>query len=94
MYQSLLRQKGTPMATPAAMFDHLDLQQPGNSDTAPAPALGTGNAAEAVRQGLAPVLPEGSYQNPPQPPPYPAPPASESARRPFYYPTPESPVRR
>ena len=94
MYQTLLRRQGAQANSPAAMFDRLDpSSQNENGNLAP-PAFGTENAVDAVRQSVAPMLPSGSDQNPPGPPPYPAPPAPESARRPSYYPGSESPVRR
>jgi len=93
IYHNLLRRKGAQANSPAAMFERLD-PTPQNENGNLAPAFGTGNAIDAVQQSVAPVLPGGNTQSPPEPPPYPAPPAAESARRPSYYPGSESPVRR
>ncbi len=94
MLHTLLRQKGAPANSPAAMFERLDAPPQGESGNLAPPAFGTGNAIDAVQQSVAPAFPSGNTQSPPEPPPYPASPASESARRPSYYPGSESPVRR
>jgi hypothetical protein len=89
IFQRLLRRAQVGAPAPAAMFDQLPSSEPANNPPPPWPTFG--NTPAAPQQ---PTAPRGDYQPPSAPPPYPAPPAAESARTPSYYPAGASPDRR